>query len=351
MTRIYKKKDDYLIPKWLFDTNPESIYETPASIRAKALKVLEGNLQSALSNLKNKNIKYFKMKFKSKKRMNTFIINEEHKPANITKEKDNYFLSISKTKNIKIKNTKDIIKHKLKLTKDFKIQKTRLNKWYLILPVDVEIKESKTKERICALDPGFREFQRGIDLKGNQFSIGSNILTKFNKHRAKIFKTQSLLHSLTKDKRKTHKKYKLITRTKYNYYFLIQKLKHYINELHHQTCNYLTKYYDKIIIPVFSTKKMVKSGNKFWNNMISCFNHYQFRERLINKAIGLNKKVITVNEHYTSKTCSNCYNYNNLLGSSKIFKCNTCGKQFDRDGNAVYNILKNVLLGNLTILS
>lgn len=344
-------KEDYLIPKWLYNTIPESIYDTPKSIRAQELKVLSVNLKSAISNLKNKNIKYFKMSFKSKRKINSFIINEEKQYADIKRINNNYYLSISKLKNIKIKNTKNINKYKLEIIKDFKIQKTRLNKWYLILSFDKQIKENKTKERICALDPGFREFQRGIDLKGNQFSIGENLITKFNKHRSKIFKTQSYLDLLKQNKFKSYKKYKLFTRTKYNYYFLIQKQKHYIHELHYQTCNYLTQYYDKIIIPVFNTKQMVKSGNKFWNKMISCFNHFQFRERLINKATELNKKIIVVTEHFTSKTCSNCYNYNYLLGNSKYFKCNNCNKEFDRDGNAAYNILKNVLLGNLKILS
>lgn len=342
-------REDYLIPKWLFNTIPESIYETPKTIRSLELKVLAGNVKSALSNLRNKNIKYFKMKFKSKKRINTFIINEEKAVSKINKINNNYYLSISKLKNIKIKNTKDNIKSKLKITKDFKIQKTRLNQWYLILSYDEEIKDNKSKERICALDPGFREFQRGIDLKGNQFSIGTNLITKINKHRAKIFKGQSLLSSFNKNK--TYKEYKLFTRTKYNYYFLIQKLKNMVKELHYQTCNYLIRYYDKIIIPNFTTKQMTKTGNKFWNNMISCFNHFQFRERLINKANEYNKQIIVVSEYYTSKTCSNCYNYNYLLGNSKVFKCNYCKNEFDRDGNAAYNILKNVLLENLKIVS
>lgn len=344
-------REDYLIPKWLFNTIPESIYETPKTIRGQELKVLASNLKSALTNLKNKNIKYFKMGFKSKKKMNTFIINEEHHVSKITQTNNKYFLSISKLKNIKIKNTKITNKLNLILSKDFKIQKTRLNQWYLILPIEEKVKEIKTNNRVCALDPGFREFQRGIDLKGNQFSIGQNLITKINKHRAKIFQEQSNLTQLKKIKSKTYKQYKLFTRTKYNYYFLIQKLKNYIKELHQQTCNYLVKYYDKIIIPNFNTKQMTKSNNTFWNKMISGLNHFEFRERLINKAKEYGKKVIVVSEYYTSKTCCNCYNYNHSLEKSKIFKCNHCHKEFDRDGNASYNILKNVLLGNLKILS
>ena len=46
----------------------------------------------------------------------------------------------------------------------------------------------------------------------------------------------------------------------------------------------------------------------------------------------------SVDEYYTSKTCSNCSIINNKLKGSKIFKCK-CGLNIDRDYNACRNIL------------
>jgi hypothetical protein len=129
-------KDDLIIPKWLFNQIPENIYETPKSMRAGELRVLASNIKSCFSNLKNQNITHFKMMFKSKKKMLNFIINEEFRNAKLNKIHNDYFLSITQINNIKIKDTNIINKFNLTLSKDFKIQKTRLNKWYLILPVN-----------------------------------------------------------------------------------------------------------------------------------------------------------------------------------------------------------------------
>ena len=40
-----------------------------------------------------------------------------------------------------------------------------------------------------------------------------------------------------------------------------------------------------------------------------------------------------VNEKYTSKMCSNCSNYNEKLGTNKIYNCNNCKNIIDRDIN------------------
>lgn len=66
--------------------------------------------------------------------------------------------------------------------------------------------------------------------------------------------------------------------------------------------------------------------------------HYKFREKLKNmcKVRGINFKIIT--EEYTSKTCGNCGNqYTNLRGS-KVYNCNKCKIEIDRDLNAARNI-------------
>ena len=49
------------------------------------------------------------------------------------------------------------------------------------------------------------------------------------------------------------------------------------------------------------------------------------------EANNLNYKMI--NEYYTSKICSNCSNYNENLGSNKIYNCDNCKKIIDRDIN------------------
>jgi putative transposase len=69
--------------------------------------------------------------------------------------------------------------------------------------------------------------------------------------------------------------------------------------------------------------------------------HYKFRLRLIQKARQHGKVLVTVDEAYTSKTCSQFGTQHHHLGAAKTFKCpnKVCDAVFDRDVNATKNIL------------
>ena len=51
------------------------------------------------------------------------------------------------------------------------------------------------------------------------------------------------------------------------------------------------------------------------------------------------KKVLIVNEAYTTRTCGNCFVVNNNVGASKVFCCVHCDLEADRDVHAARNIL------------
>ena len=73
---------------------------------------------------------------------------------------------------------------------------------------------------------------------------------------------------------------------------------------------------------------------------------YKFRERIniISKKYKSNVKLI--NEYMTSKMCHNCENIYINLGSKKIYKCEKCKIEIDRDINASINIYKKGFLQN-----
>jgi IS605 OrfB family transposase len=317
---------------------PNAIYDTPSTIRSQELKVLSTNIKSAFANLKNKNITHFKLQFKSKKTA-PIILNEEHHTSSIITKNNKKYLNISKLKNILIKDTKKLKNYTL--TKDFKIQKTKLNKWYLLLPYELNTKN--TISNICALDPGFKTFQTGIDLKGKIFKIGDNCLERIKKIETKSSINQSKLSLFKKVKK--YKEYKNYVRIKYNFLYFKQKITNLINDLHYQTCNYLLKRYNKIILPIFESKKMISKKNKTLNGYINNLRHYQFQERLKNKCKENNATLILVDESYTSKECGNCGKLDLLLGSNRKYNCKHCKYSADRDENASYNILKNTING------
>ena len=75
-----------------------------------------------------------------------------------------------------------------------------------------------------------------------------------------------------------------------------------------------------------------------------CF--YKFKTRLQYKALVENKKIFEVNEAYTTQTCSYCGNMYKPE-CSKIYDCNKCKKNIDRDINAAKNILMKGIINNL----
>ena len=51
-----------------------------------------------------------------------------------------------------------------------------------------------------------------------------------------------------------------------------------------------------------------------------------------------------VNEYYTSKTCSNCGNYNNDLKGEKYYYCEKCNFEIHRDVYACRNMMIKSLI-------
>ena len=71
---------------------------------------------------------------------------------------------------------------------------------------------------------------------------------------------------------------------------------------------------------------------------MSIFSNFKFKERLKWKCSLYNKKLLIVDESYTSKTCTRC-GYLNNVGSNEVYKCNNCNLIIDRDCNGARNIL------------
>lgn len=66
---------------------------------------------------------------------------------------------------------------------------------------------------------------------------------------------------------------------------------------------------------------------------------YNFLQRLQYKCLSKQLNVKIVNENYTSKMCCSCRNYKKDLGSNKIYNCDKCKLEIDRDINGAINIL------------
>ncbi|CAG8768034.1 12453_t:CDS:2 [Dentiscutata erythropus] len=160
-----------------------------------------------------------------------------------------------------------------------------------------------------------RTFMTGYDPDGRIVEWGNGDLNK-------IFRLSKKYDKLQKDKdlaigrKNKRKRYKL----KIKMYRIIVRIRNLINECHHQLARWLCENYKIILIPKFETSNMVLKNKRKIREFTSC-------------------KVIECTEEYTSKTCGNCGSINKKLGGSKIFRCESCSLEIDRDMNGARNIL------------
>ncbi|RLN58447.1 hypothetical protein BBJ28_00006013 [Nothophytophthora sp. Chile5] len=119
--------------------------------------------------------------------------------------------------------------------------------------------------------------------------------------------------------------------------------------LHYQTCAYLTKHYDTIVLPIFSSKDMVKKSSKrnhAYNKMLLGLKHFQFRELLKTKCEVAGKALVVCSE---IQTCGRCSRLHLKIGNQDVFECPHCGHAAGRDVSAALNILRFTCAGSLAV--
>jgi putative transposase len=206
-------------------------------------------------------------------------------------------------------------------------------------------KNTKKLDTFCSIDPGIRTFATCYSPQ-SVMEFGKNDIKRIERLHGHVDTMISYSkHVKSKECRKILK----------NAHKLRLKIRNLVKELHWKVSKVLCTKFKNIFIPIFETSKMGKRfdnpskqrliGKTTVRNM-STWSHYLFRSRLIHQAKKYNCNVYTVNEAYTSKTCSNCGLINEKLGSSKTFKCNGCKIEIDRDINGARGIyLRQMSLG------
>lgn len=305
-------------PNYLKDTKIKT------HILDKAIQLACSNYKSALTNLKNKNIKHFRIRY-WKIIKDSYCLSIE--PSYFTKSSLCYNIlgNVKAFYNNEIFDL-NLIKTKYKCECKLIYCKTT-NKYELFIPEKIELNnnDSIEKKQFISLDPGIRTFMTGLS---NNDCIKINI---------KNNKIEHLLMKIDKINEYKNNKYKRRAILLKN-----RKIKNLVNELHWKTIDYLTKNYKTIIIGDMSVKSIVnnKKSNigKMTKRLAYALSFYKFKERLKYKCLLNNCNYLEVNERYTSKICSNCSAYNEILGSNKIFNCSNCNITIDRDLNGSRNI-------------
>ena len=293
-------------------------------------KKFSQNINSLLSNYHNKNINDFQIHFQSKKKSKTeFVLFEDKNfPMFIREMKSQYWYTDINGRKQR-SSFKDLFTQTDPRGLEIIYDKIK-DHYYFCYPVDYNFYPEKDRrnesqvhfrscskgERVISLDPGIRKFMVGYDPNKCLVYIGEGA----NKELI------SMLHEVDKKKTKDPR--------------LWYRIKNRINELHWKTISYLTRNYDKIIIPDFRISGMVKQKklNRMTKRLLYMFSFHSFVEKLRFKCKNTDTQLYIVGEEYTSKTCTQCGKINNV-GSLEIYQCKECDMVVDRDVNGSRNIM------------
>jgi putative transposase len=336
---IYNITNKYLKSYYQSNQKIESFFEVRKNLKSETDKlvsltkinkhILDYSIKhciemykSAISNLKNKNIKQFDIKDIShfKNRFNLVL-----EPGNFSKVKNGF--CISQLGQMKYdRNLNKIIHHNSIL----QFNKNK-NKYYLIVPTDSKLNVTLEREEKCGIDLGIRTFAT-VYSKNETIEMGSNLASKIDLYNKRIDKLRrDVDHNCISKERFS----KLVN--KYG-----SKMRNCIDDLHKKVSVYLSKKFDIINIGKISTKNIISNlkcniSDKV-KRYITTLSFYSFLERL--KIIGkkYNCEINLINEYKTTMTCHHCLNEKLDIGSNKIYNCANCKIIIDRDINSAINM-------------
>ena len=213
--------------------------------------------------------------------------------------------------------------------------------WYLSYTEDVKIQVVDLPDYTDGL---------GIDLGIKTLATVSDGTTVPN---IKTFRRVRILNKrLKRLQRKVSRKYCINKCNKHNKTKNIIKLERQIKLIHRSLrnirINHICKFVSDLVkkqpqyiaIEDLNVKGMMK--NKHLAKDIANCSFYTIKQHLIRKATERYIAVRLVDRFYpSSKTCSNCGNYNKGLKlSQRVYHCSHCQEKIDRDFNASLNLAK-----------
>lgn len=296
-----------------------------------ALAYAQLNLEKAFKNfLKNKGFGYPKYKCKSNPvqsytTYNRCVINDEG--------------------HIKLPKLKSLVKIKAHrevkgIIKSVTIIKNSLEHYFVSILCQEEIEELPKANKNIGIDLGIKEFAvMSNNTKVKNLKLAKKYEDKLKREQRKLSKRCKLAKDNDKklsDSKNYQKQKKKVAKIHNK---IKNKRQDFINKLSTDIINN----HDIICIEDLNIKGMLK--NHKLAKIISDVGWSEFIRQLEYKANWYGRKVVRVPTFYpSSKTCSNCGNVKETLKlSERIYKCECCGIEIDRDYNASINILRKGL--------
>ena len=323
-------------------TGIKTEYPTPAKYKEEypylkevdslALANAQLNLEKAFKNfLKNKDFGFPKYKCKSNP-VQSYTTNNQ----NTIYIKDSY---------IKLPKLKSLVKIKLHreikgIIKSVTISKNSLDHYFVSILCEEEIEELPKTNKNIGIDLGIKEFATMSDCtKVENLKLSKEYEKKLKREQRKLSRRCKLAKDSDKklsDSKNYQKQKKKVAKIHNK---IRNKRKDFVNKLSTKIINN----HDIICIEDLNIKGMLK--NHKLAKSISDVSWSEFVRQLEYKANWYGRKIVKVPTFYpSSKTCSSCGNIKETLTlSERIYHCEYCGLEVDRDYNASINILRKGL--------
>ena len=270
-----------------------------------------------------------KPKFKSKKRSRKSFYNDNEK------------LKVKEGKLVRIEKV-GWIKTNEQLPVNVKYSNPRIsydNKyWYLSVGIEQEEVKEELINVSLGIDLGIKDL--AICSDGTVYkNINKTYVVKKIEKRLKRLQRQVSKKYEKNKKGKEYVKTKNIIKLEKQIQLIYRRLANIRKNYLHQTTTSIvkTKPY-RIVIEDLNVKGMMK--NKYLSNAIGKQGFYEFRRQLEYKCKFNGIELIIADRYYpSSKKCSNCGNIKkDLKLSDRVYKCDKCGLDIDRDFNASLNL-------------
>lgn len=205
------------------------------------------------------------------------------------------------------------------------ISKNCCEQYFVSISVDTVIIHKNKTDKSVGVDLGLKSFATLSD-----GTVIDNIKF-FREKQSEIAKMQRHLSRKKKGSNRYRKNKLRIAR-------LYNKIANKRSYFLHSVTTYLVNNYDVICIEDLNVSGML--SNHKLAKAISDTSFYMFRFMLEYKCNWYGKNLIVIDRFYpSSKTCSKCgWKKKDLTLSDRIFKCENCGIEINRDLNAAINI-------------
>jgi transposase len=113
------------------------------------------------------------------------------------------------------------------------------------------------------------------------------------------------------------------------------KLRNWMTNMHYESIKQVFSLADLVVLPVFNTQRMTNRATRVFQNETAramyTWSHYKYSQRMWSKAqVTADKNMVFSREPGTTRTCDACGHFQ-VVGAAKVFRCQSCRYEADRD--------------------